>query len=263
MLAAVVNISEGRRADVVAALAAAAGDHCLDVHSDVDHHRSVFWLAGRDVESAARALVTEAVRRLNIHDHEGVHPRIGVVDVVPFVPIDDASTMADALAARDAFAHWAGRELQLPCFLYGPERSLPDVRRGAFSVLAPDSGPPEPHPTAGACAVGARMPLVAYNLWLARPDIGLAREVARDLRSNDVRTLALVVGEHVQVSCNLVNPLVFGPAEVYDAVAHRAEIGRAELVGLIGRDVLARIDRARWAELDVGDDRTLEARLPI
>jgi glutamate formiminotransferase / 5-formyltetrahydrofolate cyclo-ligase len=254
VLACVVNVSEGRRADVIASLAAVAGDHCLDVHSDPDHHRSVFWLAGTEVEAAARALTTEGVRLLDIRDHAGVHPRIGVVDVVPFVPVDDASTMDDALAARDAFARWAEAELQLPCFLYGPERSLPEVRRIASETAG--------HPTAGACAVGARGPLVAYNLWLARPDIEGARVIARELRSKDVRALALAVGDHVQVSVNLVNPLVVGPAEIYDAVAQRTEIARAELVGLIGRDVLTRIDRARWAQLDIGDDRTLEARLP-
>jgi glutamate formiminotransferase len=253
MLACVVNISEGRRAEVVAALADVAGDHCLDVHSDADHHRSVFWLAGPRVEDAARALTTAAVAQLNIHDHEGVHPRIGVVDVVPFVPIAGA-TMDDAVAARDAFAQWAEAELQLPCFLYGPERSLPDVRRLAAGTQG--------HPTAGACAVGARGPLVAYNLWLERADLAAAASIARAVRSENVRALALVVGDHVQVSCNLVQPLVVGPAEIYDAVAQHADIARAELVGLIGHDVLQRLPRARWKQLDVDEGRTLEARLP-
>ncbi|HVV38297.1 MAG TPA: hypothetical protein VHC63_16940 [Acidimicrobiales bacterium] len=257
-----VNVSEGRRTDVIAALAAAAGDHCLDVHSDADHHRSVFWLAGPRVEDAARALATTAVRTLDIHDHQGVHPRIGVLDVVPFVPVAPPSTMEDALGARNAFAAWAGSELRLPCFLYGPERTLPQVRRGAFRTLHPDAGPPEPHPTAGAAAVGARGPLVAYNLWLARPDIETAQLIARELRSESVRALALVVGDHVQVSCNLIAPTVIGPAEIYDAVAARTDIARAELVGLIGADVLGRIDPARWAQLDLGENRTLEARLP-
>ena len=255
MLACVVNISEGRRADVVAQLAAAAGDHCLDVHSDADHHRSVLWLAGPKVEDAARALTAAAVRTLDIHDHQGVHPRIGVVDVVPFVPVDPASSLDNAVIARNAFAQWAEAELQLPCLLYGPERSLPDVRRAASTLE-------HVHPTAGACAVGARGPLVAYNLWLAQPDLDGARQVVRDIRSENVRALALVVGDHVQVSCNLVAPLIVGPAEVYDAVARRAPVARAELVGLIGRNVLARIPQTRWAQLDVGEDRTLEARLP-
>ena len=184
-----------------------------------------------------------------------MHPRIGVVDVVPFVPVDAASSLDDAVTARNAFAHWAEAELQLPCLLYGPERSLPDVRRAAATLA-------HVHPTAGACAVGARDPLVAYNLWLAQPDLDAARQVVRDIRSEHVRALALVVGDHVQVSCNLVAPLVVGPAEVYDAVAQRVPVARAELVGLIGRNVLAHIPRARWAQLDVGEDRTLEARLP-
>jgi glutamate formiminotransferase len=262
VLACVVNISEGRRSDVIAALADSAGDHCLYVHSDADHHRSVFWLAGPDVEAAARALTAAAVTSLDIADHQGVHPRIGVVDVVPFVPVDEASTMADAVGARDAFASWAGGELQLPCFLYGPERTLPNVRRDAFKRSLPDNGPDQPHPTAGACAVGARPPLVAYNLWLAQRDLGLAKFIVKEVRSENVRALALVVGDHVQVSCNLVNPLVVGPAEIYDAVAPLTPIARAELVGLIGRDVLSRVPRPRWAQLDLDEDRTLEARLP-
>jgi glutamate formiminotransferase / 5-formyltetrahydrofolate cyclo-ligase len=262
MLACVINVSEGRRVDAIEKLRAAAGDHCLDVHSDADHHRSVFWLAGPNVGDAARALTRAAVAALDLADHDGVHPRIGVVDVVPFVPINTESSLDDAVAARDAFAAWAGDELALPCFVYGPERSLPDVRKTAFWPMKPHYGPTDPHPTAGACAVGARLPLVAYNLWLAEPDLDAARAIARALRNADVRTLALRVGDHVQVSCNLVNPMVVGPAEIYDAVAHHAGIARAELVGLIGRDVLARVPRARWIALDVGEDRTLEARLP-
>jgi glutamate formiminotransferase len=262
VLACVLNVSEGRDLEAIGAIAAAAGDHCLDVHSDADHHRSVFWLAGPDTREASGALTAKAIELLDLTDHVGVHPRIGVVDVVPFVPLAGAS-MDEAVNARRAFAEWAGHDLALPCFQYGESApTLPEVRRGAFVTLQPDTGPSQPHPTAGACAVGARGPLVAYNLWLATPDLDAARAIARDLRSDDVRALAMVCGEHVQVSCNLVNPLVVGPAEIYDAVAAQAEIARAELVGLIGRDVLQRVPRTRWIELDVGEDHTLEARLP-
>ncbi len=257
-----INVSEGRRVDAIDGLRSVAGDHCLDVHSDPDHHRSVFWLAGPNVEDSARALTRAAVAALDLADHDGVHPRIGVVDVVPFVPVSTDSSMADAVAARNAFAQWAGDELALPCFVYGPERSLPDVRKSAFWPLLPHYGPTKSHPTAGACAVGARPPLVAYNLWLADADRDAARAIARALRSSDVRTLALRVGDQEQVSCNLVNPTVVGPAEIYDAVAGHAAIARAELVGLIGGDVLARVPRSRWAALDLDEDRTLEARLP-
>lgn len=261
MLAAVINVSEGRDLACIAAIAASAGAHCLDVHTDADHHRSVFWLAGPDVVDAARALTREALQRIDLTQHAGVHPRIGVVDVVPFVPVSAASTITDAVTTRDAFAAWAARELALPCFLYGTERTLPQVRKHAFVDLTPDVGPLVPHPTAGACAVGARHPLVAYNLWLDGHDLATAKAIAATVRSPDVRALGLQVGAFVQVSCNLVNPLRFGPADIYDAVVRHAAIARAELVGLIGRDVLARIPGDRWAELDVGENRTLEAHL--
>ncbi len=149
----------------------------------------------------------------------------------------------------------------MPCFAYGPERTLPDVRRHAFRDLAPTTGPERPHPSAGAMAVGARPVLVAYNLWLAEPDLALAREVARELRSPQVRTLGLAVGDEVQVSMNLVDPLAVGPADVWDAVAARTGIARAELVGLVPRAVLDDVEPARWERLDLASERTIEARL--
>jgi glutamate formiminotransferase len=261
MLAAVINVSEGRDLECIASIAASAGNHCLDVHSDADHHRSVFWLAGPDVAAAAQSLTRAAVERLDIRTHQGVHPRIGVVDVVPFVPVTPDASIEDAIAQRDAFAAWAAGELGVPCFLYGTQRTLPEVRKHAFVDLEPDVGPREPHSRAGAIAVGARHPLVAYNLWLDGHDLATAKAIAATLRSPDVRALGLQVGASVQVSCNLVNPTRFGPADIYDAVLRHAAIAHAELVGLIGADVLARIPRDRWAELDLGEERTLEARL--
>jgi glutamate formiminotransferase len=257
VLECVVNVSEGRREEALAALAAAAGGDLLDVHTDADHHRSVLTLVG---EAAPRSVASEAVRRLDLRDHRGAHPRIGLVDVVPFVPLDGAD-LADAVAARDRFADWAGDELGVPCFLYGPERTLPDVRRTAFTELSPHTGPPEPHPTAGAIAVGARDLLVAYNLWLAEPDLDAARAAAASLRSPAVRALGLRVGREVQVSLNLVDPLTFGPADAYDAVAATLPVARAELVGLVPEAVLRRIDAGRWAALDLSQERTIEARL--
>ncbi|MDP1794712.1 MAG: hypothetical protein Q8K63_11325 [Acidimicrobiales bacterium] len=261
MLAAVINVSEGRELERIASIAASAGDHCLDVHTDADHHRSVFWLAGPEVEDAARSVTRTAVEQLDLTDHDGVHPRIGVVDVVPFVPVGGGATISDAVVARDAFARWAADELGLPCFLYGTERSLPDVRKHAFVDLTPDTGPAAPHPSAGACAVGARNPLVAYNLWLDGHDLATAKAIAATVRSPDVRALGLQVGAFVQVSCNLINPTAVGPADIYDAVLPHAAVARAVLVGLIGREVLTAVPRERWAELDLGEDRALEARL--
>lgn len=257
MLECVINISEGRDPEVIAAIAGAAGPHLLDVHTDRHHHRSVLTLVG---EEAPRAVTAEAVARIDLRRHEGVHPRIGAVDVVPFVPLAGA-TLADAVAARDRYARWAAAELALPCFTYGPERTLPDVRREAFRSLAPSFGPGEPHPTAGAVAVGARAVLVAYNVWLAEADLDLARRIAREVRGPAVRTLGLQVGDRVQVSMNLVDPGAVGPAEATDAVAARAAVAGCELVGLVPAAVLAAVPERRWAELDLSADRTIEERL--
>jgi len=257
MLECVVNVSEGRDQGVLDDLAAACGRDLLDRHVDPDHHRSVFTLVG---ETAPRALAAAAVARLDLRAHAGVHPRLGVVDVVPFVPLAGAS-LADAVAARDAFAEWAGAELGVPCFRYGPERTLPEVRRRAFVDVAPDTGPTAPHPTAGATCVGARPFLVAYNVWLAEPDLDQARAVATAVRSPAVRALGLRCGARVQVSMNLVDPAVVGPAAAFDAVAAQVPVAGAELVGLVPAAVLAGVPPARYAELDIGPDRTIEARL--
>ncbi|MGH3443259.1 MAG: glutamate formimidoyltransferase [Nitriliruptorales bacterium] len=250
-------MSEGRDEATVRALRETAPDDVLDVHTDPYHHRSVFTLVGAE---APRRLAAEAVRRIDLRHHDGVHPRIGAVDVVPFVPLD-GSALNDALAARDDFCRWAGDELGVPCFRYGPERSLPDVRRQAFGELRPDCGPAAPHPTAGACAVGARPVLVAFNVWLADDDLPHARRVAAAVRRPEVRALGLPVGDGVQVSMNLIDPLVVGPADAYDAVAAKAKVAGAELVGLVPEAVLRAVDPSRWRRLDLSPDRTIEARL--
>jgi glutamate formiminotransferase len=307
-LECVVNVSEGRDQHLLHELAGACEDVLLDVHSDLDHHRSVFTLAGPPdvVQEAVRSLARAAVEMLDLSSHDGAHPRFGVVDVVPFVPLEKLETplgppeglgspdrletplepigaphsgshLGPAVAARDAFASWAGRTLHLPCFLYGPlpsgqVRTLPEVRRDAFVALRPDVGPRAPHPTAGAVAVGARPLLVAYNIWLDGADLALARELAAGVRGPSVRALGFALRSGVQVSCNLLDPFAVGPAEIYDRVAtllqaagpdHSpgAVIRRAELVGLIPAAAMERIPVERWAELDLSPDRTIEARL--
>jgi len=256
VLECVVNVSEGRDQPTIAAIAAVAGSDLLDVHTDPDHHRSVLTLVGED---APRAITVEAVARLDLRDHRGAHPRFGVADVVPFVPLT-GSDLGAAVRARDEFARWAALTLDLPCFLYGPERDLPTVRRRAFVDLAPDVGPAEPHATAGAIAVGARLPLVAYNLWVDAP-LAQARDIARALRGPSVRALAFDLASGVQVSCNLVDPDRFGPAQAFDAVSAMARVTRAELVGLVLESVLQSVPAHRWTELDLDADRTIEARL--
>jgi glutamate formiminotransferase len=261
VLECVVNISEGRDPALIAAIAGAAGDDVLDVHSDPDHHRSVLTLVG---EAAPRAVATEAIRRLDLATHVGVHPRLGVVDVVPFVPLV-GSTMDDARRARDDLATWLAREHGVPSFLYGDERSLPDVRRTAFRQLTPDVGPADPHPTAGASCVGYRRVLVAYNVWLRDTSIAAARSIARAIRRPELRALGLQVRDRVQVSMNLVAPEILGPASAYDLVAARVRspgsVERAELVGLLPASVLAAVAPGDRERLGLSADVTIEARL--
>ena len=262
MLECVINISEGRDLELIATVASSAGAALLDVHSDPDHHRSVLTLAGpaASVQEAARSVAAAAVARLDLRTHRGVHPRIGVLDVVPFVALRRPSRptpaarglsaewtgvregsylvpgpLRDAVLARDRFAAWAGAVLGLPGFLYGPERSLPELRRSAWRDLRPDTGPDLPHPTAGAAAIGARPVLVAYNLWLTPgAPLDVARQVARQVRGPGVRALGLAVGGggRVQVSVNLTDPWQIGPGRLHDSVAaalDRAPLDRAPL----------------------------------
>lgn len=259
MLECVVNVSEGRDAEVLAALVGAAGDDLLDVHVDPHHHRAVLTVVG---ETAPRRVAEAAVTGIDLRRHHGAHPRLGALDVVPFVALR-GSTPADAVAARDRFAAWLGDTLAVPAFTYGPERSLPEVRRRAFTTLAPDHGPWTPHERAGACAVGARLVLVAYNVWLEHPDLGRARAVATAVRGPGIRALGLAVGDRVQVSMNLIDPIAVGPADAHDRVAAAVAVAGAELVGLVPAAVLHAVDPTRWAELDLGADRTIEARLAV
>jgi glutamate formiminotransferase len=272
LLECVVNVSEGRNKPVLDALAAECGSCLLDVHSDADHNRSVFTLAG-DADAAERAvkgLARAVVRRLDIRGHVGVHPRFGVLDVVPWVsvegwPLQDSRPLGpagdSARRARDRFARWVADELQVPVFLYGPERSLPEVRRLAWRSLVPDFGPQQPHPTAGAVAVGSRPLMVAYNLWMDQVDLVQAKAIAAAVRSPAVRTLAFALRHGTQVSCNLIQPFTVGPAGVWDQVDHLASVARAELVGLLPQAVLDRVPTDRWAGLDLSSRQTIEARL--
>ncbi|MGK2946937.1 MAG: hypothetical protein ACSLFP_00045 [Acidimicrobiales bacterium] len=262
MLECVVNISEGRDVALIAAIGATAGSALLDVHHDPHHHRSVLTLVGED---APRSVAAAAVAALDLRRHDGVHPRLGVVDVVPFVALGGTAP-TEALRARDDFARWMADTLAVPCFTYGPERTLPEVRRQAFHELAPDHGPSQPHPSAGATAVGARDLLVAYNVWVGAADLATVRAMAASVRAPGLRTLGLAVGERFQVSMNLVAPAAVGPAAAYDRVvaaarAAGATVTGAELVGLLPAAVLAEVPRARWVELDLGEDRTIEDRL--
>jgi glutamate formiminotransferase len=279
----VVNISEGRDGTVLAELANATNATpastplLLDTHRDPDHHRSVFTLAGApdDLAEAVRRLAEAAVSRLDLTGHGGAHPRFGVLDVVPFTPYRPGGApptdLSGAVALRDDFARWLGTQLGVPSFLYGPhsgrpghsDTTLPQLRKQAFAERPPDFGPPRPHRTAGATAVGARPVLIAYNVWVSSAEV--ARLVAPRVRNSQVRALGLDVGDRAQVSCNLIDPAAYGPARLYDAVAALAEANGgavlgAELVGLLPQATLQAIPAARWAELGLSEDVTVEAR---
>ena len=267
----VPNISEGRDparlARLAAAVTATAGVRLADVHADPDHHRSVFTFLGPPaaVAAAALALADAVVAAIDMRDHHGIHPRVGALDVVPFVPVA-GTTMAEAVA----LAHATGRALAarhaLPIYYYGeaarrPERrALRALRRGEYEGLAarlasadgePDDGPPRFDARTGAVLVGARDVLIAYNVWLASDDLDAARAIARSVRASSgglpaVQALGLPLASRgrVQVSMNLLDYRVTSIPAAFDrvreeAVRARLEVERGELVGLAPRAAFA------------------------
>jgi len=278
VLECVPNVSEGRDPVVVAALADACGAALLDRHVDADHHRTVLTLAGpgpRDALGAAEALARAVAEHCDLRTHRGVHPRLGALDVVPFVALDEPTPVA--VDAAHAFATWIHRALGVPVFLYDGAAadgcSLPEVRRDAFVRRPPDLGGPAAHPRLGAVAVGARAPMVAVNCWLDSDDVALARRVATVVRARDgglpgVRALGLALPgrARAQVSMNLVDLERTGVeaacTAVRDAVAAAGgRVERVELVGLLRTVDLERCSAGfrAWAGLDPGC--TIESRL--
>ena len=269
MIEAIPNVSEGRdgaRLDRFAAAIAASGATLLDRTADPSHHRAVFTFAADRpaVERAAVALVTAVTAELDLRTHAGVHPRIGALDVLPFVPLGSAS-MDDAVAVAHAVGRTIGESLGIPVFLYEAasrpphRRSLEAIRRGGLEGLnarlhepawTPDYGPRTLHPTAGAIAVGARGPLVAWNLVLDRPDLSLARRIARTIRTSNgglpcLKALGLPLAHtgQVQVSMNLTDYRATSMAEGFTAVGIEAARGGAsiagsEIIGLVPRAAL-------------------------
>ena len=281
MLECVANVSEGRDRQALRAIAAAGGASLLDVHADPDHHRSVFTLAGPgrdDAAPAARALAGAVAVSISIDGHDGVHPRLGALDVVPFVALG-GTEVERAQAARTAreFGQWWAEMHEVPVFLYGDadpgKRSLPDIRRHAFEIRKPDFGPDAPHPALGATAVGARKPLVAVNLVLGTGDVAIARRIAREIREQNggrpgVRALGFMLESQgrPQVSMNLVDldrtGLEAACLEVRDlARREHTDVVSVEVVGLVPGAELDRCsDEFRaWARLDA--EITIEARV--
>jgi glutamate formiminotransferase len=259
-LEAVPNFSEGRDPAAVDAIRSALAEHTrvLDVHADADHNRSVFTLVGAGEQLVEALLAGVACARgcIDLRNHEGAHPRIGAADVVPVVPVrpDDMERAKDTALE---LGRRIGEELGLPVFLYAelaPGRGPAFYRRGGPEELqrridagevAPDFGPPQLDPAAGGVIVGARRPLIAFNVNLASADVGAAREIARAVRERDggfpgVRALGLELPRagYAQVSMNVED---WEAAALHDivaaiereAAARGVEIAGSELVGLM------------------------------
>jgi glutamate formiminotransferase len=290
----VPNFSEGRRPEICHALAEEArksGAAVLDLTWDSDHNRSVLTMAGAPsaIERAAFAVAKKAIEVIDLTRHQGQHPRMGAIDVLPFVPLRDAS-MADAAALARAVGARLGAELSLPVFLYEsaatrPERrNLAAVRAPQFEGLRdllgkdpawrPDFGPDRIHPSAGAVAVGARMPLIAFNLDLETDDVEVARDIARMIRERDgglpgIKALGLYLNRRncAQVSVNVCDYTKTGLLAVFDAVERLAaprgtSIRAGELIGLVPAAAFPEDGARRLKLYEFTPSRILENRLP-
>jgi glutamate formiminotransferase len=270
IIESIPNISEGRRIDVIDAIAKAVastpGVGLLDCSSDASHNRTVLTLAGPPaaLREATFTLYEHALNVIDLRQHQGEHPRLGAVDVVPFVPIEGV-TMAECVALAREIAAEVGSRFDLPVYLYEEaatdpgRRNLEDIRRGEFEGLAekmatpgwaPDAGPASPHPRAGATVIGARMSLIAYNINLASDRLDLAKKIAAAVRHSSgglryVKAMGVMLEDRriAQVSMNLTNyektpmPRVF---EFVKREAARYGVGilESEIVGLVPQAAL-------------------------
>ena len=271
----VPNVSEGRRPEIVRGLAdavsAVPGIRMLDLTSDPDHNRSVLTFAGdaAAVESAALALVAAAYAAIDMRTHTGEHPRLGAVDVVPFVPLS-GTTMEDCLAIAKRVGAAVAARHDVPVYYYAkaatrPERvRLPDIRKPQYEGLqalmatthAPDDGPARVHPSAGAIVIGARPPLIAFNIELDTTDVKLAKRIAKEIRESSgglpaVQAMGFELTDPVraQVSMNLLDHTVTSLATVWREVETRASaegvrILRGELIGLAPLDAMLDVAKA-------------------
>ncbi len=289
----VPNLSEGRDGAAVEAIAAAVrgieGVRLLDVQSDATHHRSVLTFAGDKgpLLAAVLAMFEATLPRVDLRRHRGEHPRLGAVDVVPFVPIAGA-TMAECVAlAREAGAAIAER-FGVPVYLYEEaaatpaRRNLEDIRRGEFEGLAakmqtdgwaPDFGPASPHASAGATVIGARMPLIAYNINLATDRLDVAKRIAAAVRMSSggfrfVKAMGIALEDRgiVQVSMNLTNFEKSPIFRVFEAVKREAArygvtVLESEVVGLVPAAALVQAAEF-YLQLDgFRPEQVLESRL--
>jgi len=292
MIESIPNVSEGRRAAVVERLADAvrtSGARLLDYSADPSHNRSVFTLAGDApaVAAAILALFTEAVAAIDLRTHAGEHPRIGAVDVVPFVPLA-GSTMGECAALARQVGATVGNRFEVPVFLYeeaaahSTRRRLEKIRRGGLEGLTgrmasgtwhPDFGPRAPHPSAGAVVIGARHPLIAYNINLDTDRLEVARAIAVSIRESSggfkyVKAAGFRLAHRglVQVSMNLTNYEHTSMFDVFDAVKreaarHGVSVLESEIIGLVPAAALVHSGNVDLQLARFGPDQILENRL--
>ena len=295
LIESVPNVSEGRRREVVEALAEAIrstpGVQLLDYSCDRSHNRSVFTVVGAaaPLKDAIVALYTHAVELIDLRQHSGQHPRVGAVDVVPFVPLEGATTEECVALARDLAATVVDR-FGIPVYLYEDaatrpsRRNLEEIRRGEFEGLAqkmrhadwhPDFGPAMPHPSAGVSVIGARRLLIAYNINLETDDLEVAQQIAAVVRASSgglpfVKALGIRLDDpgRVQVSMNLTNYHATPIFRLFDTVAREAArlgiaIHDSEIVGLVPAAALIAA-AAHYLRLErFTDDQVLEAKLRL
>jgi glutamate formiminotransferase / formiminotetrahydrofolate cyclodeaminase len=291
LIECIPNFSEARRPEVIGQIVAAiesVGEvKLLDRSSDLDHNRTVLTFAGPPfaIEEAAFRAIKTASELIDLDNHTGEHPRIGATDVVPFVPLSGAS-MEECVEMAKRLGERVGSELGIPVYLYEaaatrPERAnLENIRRGQYEGLKteiesnperqPDYGPAKLG-TAGATVIGARNPLIAYNIYLTTDDVDVAKKIARAIRNSSgglryIKALGLLVEGRAQVSMNLTNFRETPLARVVETVRREAQrygaaIHHSELVGLIPQEAL--VDAAVWyTQLDAFDkEQVLESRL--
>lgn len=236
----VPNFSEGRRGDLIDALAVAAvAAFVLDADADPDHNRVVISLAGfqQRLTDGLMGTIAAAVDRIDLREHRGVHPRVGAADVVPIIPLGD-TTLDECRELAHAIGARVWEELEVPVYFYGhgEQKTLADIRSGR---VRPDLGGPDPHPTAGAVCVGARRALVAFNVILYGFDLVAARALARSMRESadglrGVQALAFQLpGDRVQLSMNLFRADETSPSDVVAELERRGvSIGAQQIVGL-------------------------------
>jgi glutamate formiminotransferase len=290
----VPNFSEGRRPEVVDAIVGAARSvpevRVLDLHSDEDHNRSVLTLAGPDepLREAVFRAIARATELIDLRSHTGEHPRVGATDVVPFIPLM-GTTMKEAVAAAGALGQRIADELNIPVYFYEeaarrPDRqNLENIRRKGFEELRdaiaedperePDLGPRAVHPSAGAVVVGARGPLIAYNIYLGTADLELAKAIAKAVRHSSgglryVKALGLDIPARgqVQVSMNLTNYRRSAIHTVFEMVrsqaqAHGVAVTDSEIVGLVPMEALVEAAAFYLRLHDFEMEQILESRL--